>query len=87
MPTDPRHSMLILTAMGMLGGLFTVAVQMPAGFDLIGRVTPQGWVMQGWRLAVNGSPVNDMLLPFLVMAAVGVVTFAIGARIFNRRFA
>ena len=76
-----------LTALGMLGGLFTVAVQMPAAFDLIGRITPQGWVMQGWRLAITGSPARDLLLPFLVMVVVGVITFTAGARIFNRRFA
>jgi ABC-2 type transport system permease protein len=76
-----------LTGLGMLGGLFTVAVQMPAGFDLVGRATPQGWVMLGWRMVFTGGQISDVLLPFAVCVGLGVVMFIIGARNFSRRFA
>jgi ABC-2 type transport system permease protein len=76
-----------LTGLGMLGGLFTVAVQMPAGFETLGKITPQGWVMQAWRMVFSGSSVSEILLPFGVSVILGVAAFIIGARIFNRRFA
>jgi len=76
-----------LTGLGMLGGLFTVAVNMPAAFDMVTRATPQGWVMQGWRMVFTSGQMADVLVPCAVSIALGVVMFIIGARIFNRRFA
>ncbi len=77
-----------LTALGMLGGLFTAAVpNMPAAFQMLANFTPHGWVLQGWRLALAGQPASDLLLPFAVTAAMGLAMFAIGAGLFQRRLA
>ena len=78
----------LLTVLGMLGGLFTVAAAgVPAGLDATWRFTPQGWVLHGWKLALGGSPARETLLPVLVMLALGVVMFVGGAVLFRRRFA
>jgi ABC-2 type transport system permease protein len=77
-----------LTALGMLGGLFTASVpNMPAAFAMLANFTPHGWVMQGWKLALAGQPPSALLLPFAVTAAMGLVMFAAGAALFQRRFA
>jgi len=77
-----------LTALGMLGGLFTASVpNMPAAMTVLANFTPHGWVMQGWKLALAGQPASAVLLPFAVTAAMGLALFAIGARLFQRRFA
>jgi ABC-2 type transport system permease protein len=77
-----------LTALGMLGGLFTVAVpDMPAAFTALARFTPQGWVLRGWRMVLDGQPTADLILPLAVLLAMGVVMFAAGAFMFRRRFA
>jgi ABC-2 type transport system permease protein len=77
-----------LSVAGMLGGLFTQAVpNMPAAFNKLALALPQGWVIRGWNLAIAGRPTGDLLLPFGVMVAWGVVCFAIGALVFRRRFA
>ena len=77
-----------LTTLGMLGGLFTVSIpNMPAAFAALARFTPQGWVLQGWRMVMNGQPAADLLAPVLVMVAMGGVMFALGAMMFRRRFA
>ena len=60
---------------------------MPEAFNMIGNFTPQGWVLQGWRLALGGSPAGDLLVPFILTMAMGVMMFAIGAMLFKRRFA
>lgn len=78
-----------LTAMGMLGGLFTANMPnaMPAAMNMIANFTPQGWVLKAWRMAIDGQPAIDLLIPFAVMVAMGVGMFAIGAIMFRKRFA
>ncbi len=76
-----------LTALGMLGGLFTSNIAMPPAFASVGLFTPQGWAMNGWKLALNGAGPQEALLPLAVLLAMGIVLFAIGALIFGKRFA
>ncbi len=77
-----------LTFLGMLGGLFTVSVpNMPAAFATLANFTPQGWVLKGWKVVMNGQPAADLLVPVAVMLAMGGVMFALGAALFRRRFA
>jgi linearmycin/streptolysin S transport system permease protein len=78
-----------LTMLGMLGGLFTANIPggMPKAFDAIGNFIPQGWVLKSWRMALDGSAAGDLLIPFLVTVAMGIVMFAIGAMMFRKRYA
>jgi ABC-2 type transport system permease protein len=78
-----------LTMLGMLGGLFTMNIPggMPAAFNAIGNFIPQGWVLKGWRLALDGAAAGDLLMPFVVTAVMGAIMFVVGARMFRRRFA
>jgi ABC-2 type transport system permease protein len=77
-----------LTALGMAGGLFTIAVpNLPPAFATVALFTPHGWVMRGWKLVLTGSPSADLLLPLAVMLGMGIIMFFIGASIFRRRFA
>ena len=76
-----------LTALGMIGGLFTANMNMPEAFNRLAAFTPQGWVVRGWKIVLSGQPASDLLLPLLVMLVIGVVMFVIGAFRFQRRFA
>jgi ABC-2 type transport system permease protein len=78
-----------LTALGMLGGLFTANMPnaLPEAMNMIANFTPQGWVLKGWRMALDGSAAGDLLLPFIVTVAMGIVMFAVGAMMFKRRYA
>lgn len=76
-----------LTLLGMLGGLFTVGVEMPAGFETVNLLTPQGWALRAWKLTVTGAQPQEILLPLIVLLAAGIVFFLLGARIFRRRYA
>jgi ABC-2 type transport system permease protein len=75
-----------LTMLGMISGLFTTNIEI-AAFDLMGNFTPQGWVLKAWKLSLAGQPASELIVPFLVLVAMGIVMFAIGARMFRRRFA
>ena len=78
-----------LTALGMLGGLFTANIPgaMPAAMNTIANFTPQGWVLKAWRMVMEGQSAGDLLVPFVVLIVMGVIMFAIGAMMFRRRFA
>ncbi|NMC78757.1 MAG: ABC transporter permease [Chloroflexi bacterium] len=77
-----------LTLLGMLGGVMTSAVSnMPAAFTALANFTPQGWVLKTWRLVMDGQPVSHLLVPFVVMVALGTLMFAMGAMMFKRRYA
>ena len=76
-----------LTAAGMLGGLFTVAVSMPDAFKTINLLTPQGWVLKAWDIVLKGGTFSEVLPIVLVIMALGAVFFAIGVRRFRNRYA
>ncbi len=76
-----------LTVLGMLGGLFSVAVKMPAGFATISLFTPQGWAIHAWQLTIAGASTSELVLPLGVLLASGIGMFAIGSALFRRRYA
>lgn len=76
-----------LAGLGMISGLFTTNIVMPEGFNAMSYFTPQGWVLKAWKLSIAGQPASAMILPFLVLMAMGIVMFGIGALIFRRRYA
>jgi ABC-2 type transport system permease protein len=78
-----------LTILGMLGGLFTANIPggMPAAFNAIGDFVPQGWVLKSWRLTLDGAAAGDLLIPFVVTVAMGIIMFAVGAMMFRKRYA
>jgi ABC-2 type transport system permease protein len=78
----------VLTLSGMVGGLFTTGFQnLPATYETISLLTPHGWALRGWKLALAGSSASDVLLPVAVTLVMGIVFFTIGALVFRRRFA
>ena len=78
----------VLTITGMAGGLFTTGFQnLPAAYDTVTLFTPHGWALRGWKAALAGGGVGDVLLPVVVTLGMGIVFFVIGALVFRKRFA
>lgn len=76
-----------LTAMGMLGGLFTGTGTLPEIFTRLADFTPQGWVIKAWKLALAGQGPAELVTPTLILLLIGGACFAIGAWRIQRRFA
>ena len=77
----------VLPVMGMLGGLFTTGIpNLPAAFDTITLVTPHGWALRSWNLALAGAGPTEVLLPALVLVGMGIIFFGVGVGLFRRRF-
>jgi ABC-2 type transport system permease protein len=78
----------VLTLTGMLGGLMSNGMaNIPEIMDKVALTMPQGWAMQAWKLSLTGSDMGALLLPMLVLLALGILFFAIGFALFRRRFA
>jgi ABC-2 type transport system permease protein len=76
-----------MTVLSMLGGLFSVAVKMPAGFEALNLFTPQGWAIHSWKMTFAGATPAELALPMAVLVLSGIVMFFAGAAIFRRRYA
>jgi ABC-2 type transport system permease protein len=77
----------VLTVTGMLGGLFTTGMQMPAAFETLNLAFPQGWALRGLKLVLDGADPAGVLAPVLVMTVAGAALFSVGAAVFQKRFA
>jgi ABC-2 type transport system permease protein len=78
----------VLTITGMLGGLMSNGMpNIPEIMDRVALTMPQGWAMHAWKLSLAGREVGALLLPLLVMLALGILFFSIGLTLFRRRFA
>ena len=77
-----------MTLLGMLGGLFTIAIpNIPSSFATITLATPQGWALKSWTLALSGAGPSQTLLQVLVLVVMGVAFVALGTVLFRKRFA
>lgn len=76
-----------LTALGMLGGLFTLAVPMPEAFKTVNLFTPQGWVLRAWETTLKGGALGEVVPYVLVVLALAAIFFALGVRRFRNRYA
>lgn len=78
----------LMTVCGMVGGLFTAGFNTLSGtFDVISRFVPHGWALSGWKLAMAGASIGEVLVPAAVLLGMGVIFFVIGTMLFRRRFA
>ncbi len=76
-----------LTALGMLGGLFTAGLTMPKAFTMLAFFTPQGWVIRAWKVVLSGQLWPELIIPLAVLMVMGIAMFASGAMRFRKRFA
>lgn len=79
---------IILTVLGMAGGLFSVGVEtLPKAFAALSKMTPHGWALQAWKLSLAGAGLDELLLPAGVLVLFGAGFFTAGALMFRRRLA
>jgi ABC-2 type transport system permease protein len=79
----------VLTATGMLGmaKIFTGGSTTSGALNTVSLFVPQGWAVRGLLQAMNGAPMEDVLLTVSGLLVIGVVLFTIGALRFQNRFA
>lgn len=78
----------VMTLTAMIGGLFTTAVPgVPASIEKVSLSMPQGWALQSWKIALSGAGPAQVVVPVLVLLALGMIFFAAGIARFRGRYA
>ncbi|MDD5370558.1 MAG: ABC transporter permease [Anaerolineaceae bacterium] len=77
-------SALMLT-FGILGGSFIDISRMPAFFQVISKMTPNAWGLDGFLTLTQGGSLADILGPVAALLVMGAVLFAAAVLLINRR--
>lgn len=80
-------STAVVIILGLVGGNFVGTLSSGGVFDIVRRLTPNGWLLIAWNKTIRGGSLGDILLPIAVVVAFSFVTFAIGVLGFRRRYA
>lgn len=72
--------------MAMLGGTWWPVEILPSYMQLIAKLVPSGWAMQGFvDLIMRNADLGRLALPVLVLFAFGAVFLTLGAVLFKHR--
>ncbi len=80
-------SSAIFVFLGLLSGNFTGTIVTSGPFATIRRISPVGWLLEGWSKLLYGGSWGSIALPVLVALAFAVVFFTISVFFFRRRYA
>ena len=80
-------SSAIFVFLGLLSGNFTGTIVTSGPFATIRRISPVGWLLEGWSKVLYGGSWGSILVPVLVALAFAVVFFTISVFFFRRRYA
>lgn len=73
--------------LALVGGNFTGPAQAGSTYAIVQRLTPNGWLLEGWNTTMRGGGVADIVPVLLVTLAFCAVFFALAVWRFRRRFA
>jgi len=77
----------VVVFLGLVGGSFTGTLSAGGAFDVLRRLTPNGWLLEAWDLTMRGAPLADLGLPLLAVGAFALLFFLVGSWSFRRRYA
>lgn len=80
-------SSAIFVFIGLVSGNFTGTIVTSGPFATIRRISPVGWLLEGWSKVLYGGSWASIAIPVLVALSFAVVLFAISAFFFRRRYA
>jgi len=80
-------SAAVFVFLGLLGGNFAGSTNVGGAFATARRITPNGWLIEGWNSTLYGGAWHGVLLPLGAVLAFTIVFFAIATLLFRRRYA
>ncbi len=75
----------ITLTFGILGGSFISTESLPPWFQLISKVTPNAWGLDGFQTLARGGGMADITAPVLALLVMGVALFSVAVVLLNRR--
>lgn len=88
---NTRQAFLVIGGIVILtstagGTMTTTFANLPPIFTTINLLTPQGWALRTWEVAMRGGGLDELTIPFLVTLAIAQIFFLIGGIQMRRRF-
>ena len=77
----------VYLVLALLGGNFTGTAAAGGTYAGIQKLTPNGWLLQGWDAVMRGGGLADIVLNLLVPLLFAVVFFAVAVLRFRKRYA
>ena len=77
----------IFVFLGLVGGNFVGTANVGGTFALVRRITPNGWLLEGWQHVLYGGSWSTVYVPLLAAFGFAVVFFAVATFFFRRRYA
>ena len=75
----------VMLIFGILGGSFISLENMPPWLQLVSKITPNAWGLDGFTTLALGGGLNQILGPVLALIVMGVILFAVAVIVINRR--
>lgn len=75
----------LMLIFGILGGSFFPLEGMPRWFQILARITPNSWGLDGFATLARGGRLADIAGPLAGLLAMGALLFAIALIVYNRR--
>jgi ABC-2 type transport system permease protein len=76
---------VIMLTFGILGGTFIQTSVMPGWFQIISKITPNAWGLDGFTILGLGGTLTNLGKPLLGLAVLGTALFVLSILIFSRR--
>ena len=77
----------VYLVLALLGGNFTGTAAAGGTYASVQKLTPNGWLLQGWDTVMRGGGLTDIVLNLIVPLVFAVVFFAVAVLRFRRRYA
>jgi ABC-2 type transport system permease protein len=80
-------SSAIFVFLGLAGGNFVGTAGVGGAFGIVRRITPNGWLLEGWEHVLYGGSWDTVYVPLSAALGFSLVFFAIATFFFRRRYA
>jgi ABC-2 type transport system permease protein len=80
-------SSAIFVFLGLISGSFTGTIGLEGAYAVVRRVSPLGWLMEGWTSLLYGGSWGDVWLPLLAALGFASAFFGLATLFFRRRYA
>ena len=77
----------VYLVLALLGGNFTGAAAAGGTYATVQKLTPNGWLLQGWDAVMRGGGLGDIVLNLLAPLLFAVACFAVAVLRFRKRYA
>lgn len=77
----------VFVFLGLISGNFTGTIDVGGAYAVVRRISPLGWLMEGWNSLLFGGSWGDIWLPILASLGFAVVFFSVATLFFRRRYA